>query len=163
MGRFHLARSLYSMHIIYVHFSANFKLDDPISVSDDPLRLKTNLWIIFPALAFNGGVCPSPLQIMSKFWSRLYSDICHRHKLYKCKCNLPVLLEILIVCSCTAIFGIKAVFASIRVCSDWRPLSHEGISFNHFWRGGKQINVNTRRLHTNPGIRLKVIWLTLLK
>lgn len=40
MGKFRLARSLQSMHIIYVHFSANFKLNDPISVSADPLHLK---------------------------------------------------------------------------------------------------------------------------
>ncbi len=52
------------------------------------------------------------LKKMWKFRSQLYRDICHRHELYKCKCNLPVLLEILIVCSCTPIFGIKAVFDS---------------------------------------------------
>ncbi len=102
-----------NIHIIYVHFSAELKLDDPVSVSVDLLHLKKRiLRITFLAVAFNRCVCLSPLQIMWKFRSQLYRDICHRHELYKCKCNLPVLLEILIVCSCTPIFGIKAVFAS---------------------------------------------------
>lgn len=43
VGRFRLARSLHSMHIIYVHFSSNFKLNDPISVSADPLHLKKQI------------------------------------------------------------------------------------------------------------------------